>query len=110
MDVDTMFYVLISDTIDAQMIIRRDSVGVQEADLASGYLQLRFINYTNKLAFFELTLPGFTKTTGQTIDTLKIGGLISANTTENFERDLSGFQYKQPVKSTFWNNEARFLA
>jgi hypothetical protein len=108
MDVDTMFYVLISDTIDTQMIIRRDSVGVQEADLASGYLQLRFINYTNKPAFFELTLPGFTKTTGQTIDTLKIGGLISANTTENFERDLSGFQYKQPANQPFGTTRPGF--
>lgn len=101
MDVDTVFYVIIGDTIDAQMIIRRDSVGVQEADLASGLLQLRFSNYTSKPAFFELTLPGFTKTTGQTIDTLKIGGLIPASSIRNFERDLTGYQYKQPANQPF---------
>lgn len=108
MDVDTVFYVLLGDTIDAQMIIRRDSVGVQEADLASGYLQLRLINYTSKEAFFELTLPGFTKTTGQTVDTLKIGGPIPPNTTQNFERDLSGYQYKQPVNQPFGTTRPGF--
>lgn len=53
MDVDTMFYVLISDTIDAQMIIRRDSVGVQEAGLESGLIVLRFTNYSNKQSFLN---------------------------------------------------------
>jgi len=108
MDVDTMFYVLIGDTIDAQMIIRRDSVGVLEADLASGLIQLRFNNYTSKPAFFELTLPGFTKTTGSTIDTLKIGGPIPAGTTQYFERDLSGFQYKQPSNQPFGSSRPGF--
>ncbi|MGB9663815.1 MAG: hypothetical protein ACPL25_02685 [Ignavibacteria bacterium] len=108
MDVDTVFYVLNGDTIDAQMIVRRDSVGVQEADLASGILQLRFINYTSKQSFFELTLPGFTKTTGQTVDTLKIGGPIPPNTTQNFERDLSGYQYKQPLNQPFGSSRPGF--
>lgn len=108
MDVDTVFYVLINDTIDAQMIIRRDSVGIQEADLASGYLQLRFVNYTSKQSFFELTLPGFTKTTGQTIDTLKIGGPIPPNSIQNFERDLSGFTYKQPSNQPFGTTRPGF--
>lgn len=108
MDIDTVFYVIFGDTIDAQMIIRRDSVGVQEADLGSGLLKLRFINYTSKPAFFELTLPGFTKTTGQTIDTLKIGGPIPADSVGNFERDLSGFQYKQPANQPFGTTRPGF--
>jgi hypothetical protein len=108
MNVDTVFYVIISDTIDAQMIIGRDSVGVQEAEMESGLLQLRFVNYTNKPSLFELTLPGFTKQTGSTIDTLKIGGNIPANQTVNFERDLSGFVYKQPSNQPFGSTRPGF--
>lgn len=108
MDVDTMFYVLISDTIDAQMIIRRDSVGVQEAELNSGLIILRFTNYTNKQSYFELTLPGFTKQSGNTTDTLKLGGPISPNTTVQYEKDLSGFVYRQPSNQPFGSTRPGF--
>lgn len=108
MDVDTMFYVLISDTIDAQMIIRRDSVGIQEAELESGLIFLRFTNFTNKQSFFELTLPGFTKQSGSTIDTLKLDGPISPNTTVQYERDLSGFVYRQPQNQPFGSTRPGF--
>ncbi len=108
MDVDTVFYVIISDTIDAQMIIRRDSVGVQEAEFESGLMQLRFTNYTSKPSFFELTLPGFTKLVGSTLDTLKIGGDIPPNQTVFFQRDLSGFVYKQPANQPFGSTRPGF--
>ncbi len=108
MDIDTLFYVLISDTIDAQMIIRRDSVGIQEAEFESGLMQLRFINYTTKPAFFELTLPGFTKQVGLIRDTLKIGGNIPPNQIANFERDLSNFLYAQPLNQPFGSTRPGF--
>lgn len=108
MDVDTVFYVIISDTIDAQMIIRRDSVGIQEAELESGLMQLRFSNYTSKPSFFELTLPGFTKVVGSTLDTLKIGGNIPPLQTITFEKDLSGFVYKQPANQPFGSSRPGF--
>jgi len=108
MDVDTTFYVLISDTIDAQMIIRRDSVGIQEAELESGFMQMRFTNYTSKQSFFELSLPGFTRQVGSTIDTLKIGGNIPPNQTVNFQEDLSGFVYKQPPNQPFGTSRPGF--
>ncbi len=108
MDVDTVFYVFFSDTIDAQIIIRRDSVGIEEAELESGLMQLRFINYTNKPSFFELTLPGFTKQVGTSIDTLRIGGQIPPNQTVNFQRNLEGFVYKQPLNQPFGTTRPGF--
>ncbi|MCX8057412.1 MAG: hypothetical protein N3F03_07390 [Ignavibacteria bacterium] len=108
MNVDTLFYVIISDTIDAQMIIRRDSVGIQEAEIESGYMTLRFINYTNKPSFFELTLPGFTKRVGSTKDTLRIGGQIPPNQTVVFQRDLSNFLYAQPTNQPFGTTRPGF--
>lgn len=101
MDVDTVFYVIFGDTIDVQMIIRRDSVGIEEADLESGVINLRLNNYTAKPAFFQLTFPGFTKRVGTVIDTLIIGGPIPPNSVGNFQQNLSGFKYKQPLNQPF---------
>lgn len=101
MDVDTVFYVIFSDTLDAQIIIRRDSVGIQEAELQSGLMTLRVSNYTSKPSFFELTLPGFTKLVGSTLDTLKIGGNVPPNQIVTFQKDLSTFTYRQPANQPF---------
>lgn len=96
MNVDTTFYVFVSDTIDAQIIIRRDSVYVEEAEIESGLIKLRFTNHTNKLSFFQMSFPGFTKTVGTIIDTLKIGGSIPPNQTITYSEELNGYHYKQP--------------
>ena len=93
---DTVFYVFFSDTINAQMIIRRDSVGIEEAELASGVFRIAYTNYTNKNALMEITLPGFTRRIGNTVDTIKLGGTIPPLQTVIYEKDISGFIYKQP--------------
>lgn len=55
-----------------------------------------------------MTLPGFTKQTGNTTDTLKIGGSILPNTTVQYERDLSGFVYRQPPNQPFGTTRPGF--
>ncbi len=108
MHIDTVFYVLIGDSIDAQMIVRRDSVGVEEAEFESGTMTLRFTNYTTKPAFFQLILPGFTRTIGSQIDTLKLGGEIPAGETVNFVRDVANYLYKQPLNQPFGTSRPGF--
>jgi hypothetical protein len=94
MSMDTTFQIFFSDTIKADMVIRRDSVGIQEAEIAKGFMDFRFINYTNKNAFFRLIFPTFTKQFGNTIDTLSVGGSILPNQTVVYRVDLKNYSYR----------------
>ncbi len=94
MSMDTTFQIFFSDTIYADMVIRRDSVGIQEADIAKGFIDFRFVNYTNKNAFFRLIFPTFTKQVGNTIDTLSAGGSILPNQTLTYRVDLKNYKYR----------------
>lgn len=94
MNLDTSFQVFFGDTIYADMVVRRDSVGVQEADISGGTIKFRFNNYTNKNALFKLIFPSFTKTSGNQIDTLSAGGSIPPNAVVNYSTNLTSYKYK----------------
>jgi hypothetical protein len=94
MSLDTTFQVFFGDTIRADMMIRRDSVGIQEADISGGFITFIFRNYTNKNAFFRLIFPSFVKQTGSGLDTLTAGGAIAPNQTLTYRTDLRNYKYK----------------
>lgn len=108
LDQDTTFQVLVSDTIAVEMIVRRDSIRVDEAEMEGGLIVYQFTNYSSKNSQFELILPGFTKTVGTTVDTLKIGGLIPGNQTVNYQNNLEGYVYKQPATQPFGSTRPGF--
>ncbi len=108
LDQDTTFQVLVSDTIAVEMIVRRDSIRVDEAELDGGVIIYQFTNYSSKNSQFELILPGFTRNVGGSIDTLKIGGLIPGNQSVNYQNNLAGYIYKQPPTQPFGSTRPGF--
>lgn len=108
LDQDTTFQVLVSDTISVEMIIRRDSIRVDEAEMDGGLIIYQFTNYSSKNSEFELILPGFIKTVGTRVDTLKIGGLIPGNQTVNYQNNLEDYVYKQPATQPFGSTRPGF--
>ncbi|MBM4176926.1 MAG: hypothetical protein FJ213_12260 [Ignavibacteria bacterium] len=108
LDQDTTFQVLVSDTISVEMIVRRDSIRVDEAEFDGGLIVYQFTNYSSKNSEFKLILPGFTKNVGGSIDTLKIGGLIPGNQSVNYQNNLEGYVYKQPPTQPFGSTRPGF--
>lgn len=108
MNIDTTLYTPFGQVITADIIVRRDSVGIQEAEIESGTINFTFTNHTNKQAIFELILPGFTRTTSFTVETLKVGGSIPPHQVVNYPTDLSNFVYKQPSNQPFGSSRPGF--
>lgn len=108
MNIDTTLYNFFGQVITADIIVRRDSVEIQEAELESGIINFSFTNYTTKQSVFQLILPGFTRNTGSTVETLKIGGTIPPLQVVNYQTDLSNFVYKQPSNQPFGTSKPGF--
>lgn len=94
MSLDTTFQVIVGDTIVGDLIVSRDSVAIQEAEISSGLMVFRFRNYTNKNAFFRIIFPSFVRQTGSGIDTLKAGGALLPNQNLIYQTDLSNYTYR----------------
>ncbi|MBM4176924.1 MAG: hypothetical protein FJ213_12250 [Ignavibacteria bacterium] len=97
---DSSFF-LAGQAIHLEMIIRKDSLRIDSAEIQDGIVEYTLTNRYNQPAVFNLSFPGITRNVGGTIDTFKISGNVPANSTARTPVPMAGFKYKQPINQPF---------
>ncbi|MGB9663817.1 MAG: hypothetical protein ACPL25_02695 [Ignavibacteria bacterium] len=100
MQADTSFPV-IGTSIQFNMIAGRDSVRMDSAEIQDGQVRYRMKNNNAFPVSVSFTFPGFTRVTGNTIDTFKIQADLAANQTVEVTNQISNYKYKQPPNQPF---------
>ncbi len=83
------------DTVSFETFVSDDSVNLDEAKISGGRLEYKLSNYLDKPISFNITIPGFTKTTPSGVDTLKFDISAGADSSSTKILELGGYDYKQ---------------
>ncbi|MBU2444491.1 MAG: hypothetical protein KJ666_02805 [Bacteroidetes bacterium] len=97
---DSSFF-LSGQAVHLEMIIRRDSIRIDSAEIQDGTVEYTLTNRYNQPASLNLAFPGITRSVGGTIDTFKISGNVPANSTLRTSTPMADFKYKQPINQPF---------
>lgn len=100
MEADTSFPV-IGTSINFYVIVERDSVRMDSADIQDGEIRYRMKNNNPFAVNVSFTFPGFTRVSGGTIDTFKITANLAANQTIDVKTRITNYKYKQPPNQPF---------
>lgn len=97
------------DTISFESFIADDSVALEELRLYKGTFEYEVINYLDKKVNLNFTMPGFTKTTSFSTDTLKFTATVSAFGNTKNKVDLKDYFYKNTTNPFGGNNNGFYL-
>lgn len=82
------------DTLKFESFVSDDSVSLEEFHLYKGILNYEVFNYLNKKVEISVVIPGFTKPTGGSIDTLKFEVSVLPNSSTKKLIDLKNYRYR----------------
>ncbi len=81
------------DTLKFESFVSDDSVYLEEFHLYKGTLNYEVFNYLNRKVALNVTIPGFTKNSTGTTDTLKFDIAVPPNSSAKKTIDLGNYRY-----------------
>jgi len=82
------------DTLIFESFVSDDSVYLEELHLYKGTLTYQVENRLNKKVDLNITIPGFTKVVGSSVDTLKFSMIVNPNSSGQKTIDLRNYHYR----------------
>lgn len=97
------------DTLIFESFVSDDSVFLEEFNLYKGTLTYEVYNYLNKKININVVIPGFTKSTSSSIDTLKFDVVVQPNSSSKKTIDLKNYRYRYTQNPFGGNNYGFYI-
>ncbi len=97
------------DTLKFESFVSDDSVYLEEFHLYKGTLTYEVFNYLNRKIDINVSIPGLTKVTSGTIDTLKFDVVVQPNSSAKKTIDLKNYKYKYTLNPLGGNNYGFYI-